>query len=279
MSRARVADELLAPFVTHPERSGILTDFDGTLSPIVDDPATATPLDGVPEVLDALAGRFETVAVLSGRPVAFLQRLLPPSILLSGLYGLETVDRGVRRDHPQAGSWREVIDDVAALSEARGPAGMRVERKGLSLTLHYRTRPEAEPEVRAWAERQAARSGLRTRPARKSFELHPPIEADKGTAVLQLCTGLSAALFLGDDIGDLPAFAALDRLADQGVDAVRVAVRSTEAPPALLERADLVVDGPEGAHRLLQRLLDGNGAGDGDAPPAPPTGAVDAGPG
>lgn len=255
MGQPRVADELLAAFTRAPQRAGILSDFDGTLSPIVDDPERAAPFDGVPQTLDALAGRYRRVAVVSGRPVAFLQRLLPPSVLLSGLYGLEVLEGGVRRDHPQAGSWREVVDDVASLSEARGPAGMRVERKGMSLTLHFRTRPEAEPEVRAWAERQAARSGLVTRPARKSFELHPPIRADKGTAVLQLCAGLGAALFLGDDVGDLPAFDALDQLAGRGADVVKVAVRSNEAPPLLLERADLVVDGPEGAAALLERLL------------------------
>lgn len=255
MGRPGVVDELLAPFVADPGSAGILSDFDGTLSPIVTDPDEAAPLAGVPETLDGLARRYKRVAVLSGRPVAFLQRFLPRSVLLSGLYGLEVVDRGVRHDHPHAGAWREVVDDVAALSEARGPSGMLVERKGLSLTLHFRSRPEAEPEVRAWAERQAARSGLVCRPARMSYELHPPIEADKGTAVDQLCSGLAAALFLGDDVGDLPAFDALDRLAANGVAVVRVAVRSSEAPPALLDRADVVVDGPEGAAALLERLL------------------------
>ena len=252
---ARLVDDLLGPFLAAPDRAGILSDFDGTLSPIVEDPAAAAPLDGVPATLDALARRYRRVAVLSGRPVAFLEKLLPPTILLSGLYGLEVVDRGERRDHPQAGSWREVVDDVASLSEARGPAGMLVERKGLSLTLHFRSRPEAEPEVRAWAERQAARSGLVSRPARKSYELHPPIRADKGTAVRQLCAGLEAAIFLGDDVGDLPAFDALDELGAAGVGVVKVAVRSSEAPRVLLDRADLVVDGPEGAADLLHRLL------------------------
>lgn len=252
---ARPVDDLIAPFLAAPGRAGILSDFDGTLSPIVEDPASAAPLDGVPETLDALARRYRRVAVLSGRPVAFLQELLPPTVVLSGLYGLEVVDRGERRDHPQAGSWREVVDDVASLSEARGPAGMLVERKGLSLTLHYRSRPEAEPEVRAWAERQAARSGLVSRPARKSYELHPPIQADKGTAVRQLCGGLGAAMFLGDDVGDLPAFDALDGLAADGVEVVKIAVRSNEAPAAVIDRADVVVDGPEGAAGLLRRLL------------------------
>ena len=166
---------LLAPLVAQPRRSGVLLDFDGTLSPIVTNPEVARLLEGAAEVLLALARRYRVVAVLSGRPVSFLEPLIPASVVLCGLYGLEVVRDGERLDHPWAGAWREVIDDVAAQSRARGPEGMRVESKGISLTLHYRENPEAGPDVEAWAVQQAARSGLRVRPARMSVELHPPI--------------------------------------------------------------------------------------------------------
>ncbi|MEY2455756.1 MAG: trehalose 6-phosphate phosphatase [Acidimicrobiaceae bacterium] len=248
-------DELLAPLRAAPQRTGVLVDFDGTLSSIVDEPDAARPLAGVPELLAALADRYALVAVVSGRPVEFLQRWMPPSVLLSGLYGLEVVRDSVREDHPSAGAWREVVDDVVVVSRANGPAGMRVENKGLSLTLHYRQEPALEADVKAWAAAQAARSGLSMRPARKSVELHPPIDTDKGTAVHQLVGDLVAACFLGDDLGDLPAFDALDELAAAGAATVKVAVNSTEAPAELLSRADLVVDGPAGARDLLEQLL------------------------
>ncbi|MEY2433398.1 MAG: trehalose 6-phosphate phosphatase [Acidimicrobiaceae bacterium] len=253
-SHAQVG-EVLERIHADADHAGILTDFDGTLSPIVDEPGAARPLDGVPALLDQLASRYAVVGVLSGRPVAFLQQFLPPSLLLSGLYGLEVVRAGVREDHPSGGMWREVIDDVATVARATGPDDMRVESKGLSLTLHYRGHPEVESAVRDLAERQAARSGLSIRPARMSFELHPPIPADKGTAVRDLADGLAALCFLGDDLGDLPAFVELEKLAAEGVATVRVAVRSDEAPEALLDAADVVVDGPEGARDLLQTLL------------------------
>lgn len=255
MGRRAAVSEVFERLHADPAHAGILTDFDGTLSPIVDEPDAARPLDGVPALLDELAHRYAVVAVLSGRPVTFLQQWLPPSLLLSGLYGLEVVHDGVRNDHPSGGMWREVIDDVATVSRATGPRDMRVESKGLSLTLHYRGHPELESVVRELAERQATRSGLSIRPARMSFELHPPIPADKGTAVRDLADGLAAVCFLGDDVGDLPAFAELEKLADEGVATVRVAVRSDEAPDALLDAADVVVDGPEGARDLLQELL------------------------
>jgi trehalose 6-phosphate phosphatase len=234
--------------------TGVFTDFDGTLSEIVDDPAAATALPGAVAALDALAGRVGRVGVLSGRPVEFLRSQMPPTVVMAGLYGLELVVDGHRRDHPVGGVWREVVDDVAARSAATGPEGMRVEAKGLSLTLHYRGRPDIEPRVRAWAEQQAVRSGLELRPARMSFELHPPIEVDKGTTLVDLSDGLSAVCFLGDDIGDLPAFDGLDRLAATGVATLRVAVRSAEGSPELLDRADLVVDGPAGALALIATI-------------------------
>ena len=248
-------DDPIAALRETPDRTGVLADFDGTLSAIVDDPASAVPVDGVVDTLRALARRYRRVAVISGRPVSFLTPLLPASLTISGLYGLEGIRRGRRHDHPLAGSWREVIDDVAAVSAAQGPPGMLVESKGLSITLHYRSHPELEDDVRRWAERQAARSGLVVRPARMSVELHPPIDVDKGTAVRQLAAGLEAVCYLGDDVGDLDAFAALDELAGRGVRTVRVAVHSGEAPGALVDRADVVVDGPKGAVEFLRRLL------------------------
>lgn len=244
----------LAPLLTDPGRAAVVSDFDGSLSPIVDDPAAARPAPGAAEVLRALADRYGLVAVLSGRPTDFLRSVVPPGIVLSGLYGLEVVRDGERTDHPGAGAWRETVADVARTSADRGPEGMDVEPKGLSLTLHYRRHPQAAAAVEDWARRQAARSGLVVRPARMSVELHPPIAADKGTALVSLATGFAAVCFIGDDRGDLPAFDALDALAGRGAHTVRVAVRSGESPPDLLDRADLIVEGPEAVVGLLGEL-------------------------
>lgn len=248
----RIARALMDPFGRQPAKSGIFCDFDGTISDIVMDPARARPVAESVELLDRLSGTYARVGVLSGRPLSFLQEFFPPSLFLAGLYGLEVVDGGQRRDHPQAGTWREVIDDVAACSRDRGPTGMRVEHKGLSITLHYRGDEALAPAVQEWATGQAIRSGLVARPARKSIELHPPIAADKGTALHEAADGLSAVCFVGDDIGDLPAFTSLDELADQGVATIRAAVRSDEVAPELVERADVVINSPAGVVGLLR---------------------------
>ncbi|HEY8057872.1 MAG TPA: trehalose-phosphatase [Acidimicrobiales bacterium] len=246
--------ERLTLFRADPAAVAVVLDYDGTLSPIVADAAAALPQDGVPELLARLRDRLGLVAVVSGRPIDFLAPLLPPGLVLAGLYGLELAVDDQRLDHPQSGNWREVVDDVAGRAEVRGPAGVVVERKGLSLTLHYRTAPDQEAATAAYAAEEAHRSGLVARPARMSWELHPPIEVDKGTAVLDLADDFAAVAFAGDDVGDLPGFDALDELAERGVATLRIAVDSPEAPSELLERGDVVVDGPAGLVTLLESL-------------------------
>jgi trehalose 6-phosphate phosphatase len=239
-----------------PGRAGLFCDFDGTLSPIVDRPEDAQPLPGVPEVLAVLAERLGRVGLVSGRPVSFLQRFFPPNLVLSGLYGLEVRILGQHHDHPQAGAWREVVADVATTAAATGPEGMRVESKGLSLTLHYRGRPDIAEAVREWGVHQAARSGLELRAAKMSFELHPPLPSNKGTAVTDLTDELTAVAFVGDDLGDLAAFTALDNLERSGLRVIRAAVRAPEQADALVARADVTFEGPEGVLAALRDLAD-----------------------
>lgn len=245
----------LAPLRKDPSSSAIFTDFDGTLAPIVADPATAVAVPGVPDLLGELADHYRTVAIISGRPVSFLSPQIPSSVVIVGLYGLEVRRDGQVLVDPGAERWRPVIVDAVRRGEADGPDGMVVESKGLSLTLHHRTAPEAEGRVQQLAADIAAATGLVVRAARQSVELHPPVEADKGSALLDLADGLRAACYLGDDVGDLTAFAALDTLRAAGTSVAKVAVASDEAPPALMDAADVVVDGPPAAAALLRSLL------------------------
>jgi trehalose 6-phosphate phosphatase len=250
--------ELLAPFRDDPDTTGVFSDFDGTLAPIVDDPAEAVPLEGAVDVLEALAGRYGRVGVISGRPASFLaEHLGGRGVFLSGLYGLEYVedDGGAVQAIDEAAPWRDVVEEVAAAGDADLPAGISVERKGLCLTVHHRRDPSLEPESRAWVEARAQETGLVVHPARMSFELRPPLQRDKGTVLAEAAEGRRQVCFLGDDRGDLTAFDALDRMAEAGATVLRVGVDSPEAPAELLERADIVVEGPEGSLRILRGLL------------------------
>jgi trehalose 6-phosphate phosphatase len=253
-------DATLGQLARDPAATVLLFDFDGSLAPIVDHPDDAVALPRAAPVLATLAATFGRVGVVSGRPVEFLARQLPVAALaLAGLYGLELVHDGTRELDPRAERWLPAIAAAADEADARLP-GVLVERKaGLSVTLHWRTAPEREAEIRAVGAELAAEHGLDAPlRGRRALELRPPVPVDKGTAVETLADGFAHALFAGDDAGDLPAFDALDRLVASGAlrTAVRVGVRSGEAPAAILERADLVVDGPDDLLVLLGQLAE-----------------------
>jgi trehalose 6-phosphate phosphatase len=134
-----------------------------------------------------------------------------------------------------------------------------VERKDdIAVNLHWRLAPERAAEGAALGRRLAEAHGLAAAPMRMGVELRPPVPVDKGTVVAELAAGRHAALFAGDDHGDLAGFAALDELVAGGrlEHAMRIAVRSEEAPPVLLEAADYQVDGPSGLAALLGALAD-----------------------
>jgi trehalose 6-phosphate phosphatase len=241
-----------------PARAAVIMDFDGTLAPIVDDPPSATPLPEATATLDRLARCFGRVAVVSGRPVAFLRdRLTVEGLALFGQYGVERFEGTEVTTVPAAAHWADAVRRAADEAEAELP-DLFVERKGeVAVGLHWRRRPDLEAEATDLGHRLAATHGLRMEPGRQTLELRPPLDIDKGTAVEELAGDASAALFIGDDRGDLAAFDALTRLVDEGrlAHAVRVAVRSAEAPTELLERADFVVDGPRGALCFLDDLV------------------------
>lgn len=242
-----------------PDRTGVFVDFDGTLAPIVADPVTASPHPAAAGLLAGLSRRWGRVVVISGRPVEFLLSHLAGAgrTQLYGLYGLERASAisGDIRTEPEAEQWRPVVAEVAAAAEREAPQGVYVEHKGLTVTIHYRN----APEWAAWVEQSAAdsqiRSGLAAHGGKMSVELRPPVRIDKGTVVEDLASGLDAVLFAGDDIGDLPAFAALRRLRGEGVATLSVASGGDETPLEVLEAADIVVEGPDGVVEILSRLL------------------------
>ncbi len=249
--------ELLRPLVRWPHESALFLDFDGTLAPIVEDPVGARPLPGVADLLRRLAGRLALVAVVSGRPTNFLAEVLeaPTGVVLVGLYGLELALEGERR-----ATWAKEIDDTVVEANVEAPEGVYVEPKGLTLTLHWRMAPHAQDWVELFAQRQIEARGFRAHRARSSIELQPPVDVDKGTVVRTLVARMPAPVravaVFGDDLGDLPAFdaAAALRTEDPGLHVVRVAAVDHESPPEVAARADLTVDGAQGAAALLEQL-------------------------
>jgi trehalose 6-phosphate phosphatase len=98
---------------------------------------------------------------------------------------------------------------------------------------------------------------MRILAGKRVWELAPAAAGGKGEAVAGILTGVTptAALYAGDDIADLEAFAALDRAGEDGSVLVRkVAVLGDETSVALREAADVVVEGPTGLLEMLGGL-------------------------
>jgi trehalose 6-phosphate phosphatase len=229
--------------------SALFLDFDGTLSDIVARPELATPVPGAARVLGGLARGYALVAVVSGRPTEEVRRLVGvPGVSVVGLYGLEgaaPVDEVVRRD----------VEAVAG-----SVPGAWVEDKVASVAVHVRAAAdpaaaEAELEPRLGALADAA--GLVLIRGKMVLELAPPGTPGKGSVVRREArrARIERCLFAGDDVADLDGFDAMDDLRGEGKETVKVAVRTAEAPPRLVEAADVVVDGPSGLVELLTRLV------------------------
>jgi trehalose 6-phosphate phosphatase len=239
--------------------SVVALDYDGTLAPIVDRPSDALPAAGALDVLRALAPRVRALALVTGRPADVVVELagLPdvPGLLVLGQYGAQRWDGAGVTSPPALPGVAQARTDLPALLAAEGA---ELEDKGISLVVHTRRSPDprgAQARLAEPVRRVADAAGLELHPGRLVLELRPP-GYDKRSALLSLCDPAPAGvLFAGDDLGDLPAFDAVEELTRAGAVGVRVCSGSDEGPSALRERADVVVDGPAGVVELLRSLL------------------------
>jgi trehalose 6-phosphate phosphatase len=247
-----------------PAHALFATDYDGTLAPIVDDPAKAVPAAGAVAALTRLAGLVGTVAVISGRAAADAVSLgglsAVPGLIVLGHYGAQRWEAGVLSTPPAPPGVQAVREALPGLlADVAAPEGTRVEDKGTALAVH--TRQTADPAaalalLREPLSRLAERAALALEPGKLVLEIRPP-GTDKGTALRELAAERAArtAMFCGDDLGDLTAFAAISRLRAEGIPGCAVASASAETPQ-VAEAADLVVDGPPGIVRFLSALAD-----------------------
>lgn len=235
--------------------AGLFLDFDGVLADITHVSHGAVVRPRVPALLSRLNSGLGRLAVISGRPIDFLVDMIPDEVDMVGLYGLEWRSNGDVQTLPQAEIWRGVVGELTR--EAVEMFGEElVEHKGLSLTIHYRNDQARADSMREWAEQRSLATGVEARAAKQSYELHPAIDCDKGTVIVELADSLDPVVFVGDDLGDLPGFDGLDVLASRGVTTLRIAVESDESPREIIERADRVVSGTEGVEALLTQLVD-----------------------
>ncbi|HEV2808970.1 MAG TPA: trehalose-phosphatase [Acidimicrobiales bacterium] len=222
----------------------VALDFDGPIAAIVDRPDDARPVDTAPRALRRLAERGVPVAIITGRDVETLLRLSGlsdlPGLTVLGVHGAQQWRGGELTQVPEPEGLAELRSVLPEVVEAVDPAAW-VEDKGLSLVVHVRAARHPEQalvHLRPRLQAIAAQHELEVHDGKMVLEVRVP-NFNKGTAMWTLLDRLEpgAALFAGDDVGDLPAFQALDEWsALTGRPSVRVAVGDLQA---LRSRADI----------------------------------------
>ncbi|MDQ8045385.1 MAG: trehalose-phosphatase [Solirubrobacteraceae bacterium] len=260
------ATALLATLRAHRTALAVLLDFDGVLSPIVDDPDAARPDPQAAAALDQLADRAALIAIVTGRPALTARRLLGTDRLaITGLHGAEVLTPGadapITPDAFAADGARVHAIVDAARAEPAGLGGLEVEEKGPIIALHWRRVADpatAERRALELGERAVA-AGLRSGLGRSVLELRPATEITKGDGARALIDGTPAArhaLVAGDDVTDLDAFAAVRALVAEGRldSATTIAVSGPDAPPQVAAAADLVLPDPAALGAFLMQL-------------------------
>ncbi|WP_405797770.1 trehalose-phosphatase [Streptomyces sp. NBC_01506] len=249
--------EGLAALLARPGKAVVALDFDGTLADIVPDPEQARAHPGAVPALVALAPHVASFAVITGRPAGVAVRYggfagVPglEHLVVLGHYGAErwdAVSGTVRAPAPHPGVAAVRAELPALLDRFDSWSGTWIEEKGQAVAVH--TRRATDPQgafdaLRGPLADLAARHGLVLEPGRLVLELRPP-GVDKGVALEEYVreVGAETVVYGGDDLGDLPAFAAVNALRAKGHPGLLLCSGTGEVPE-LAEKADLVLPGP-----------------------------------
>lgn len=233
--------------------AAFFVDFDGTLVEIASEPDAVVTPPGLAELLADLADRTGgAVAVLSGRSLATIDRLLAPTVLSGcGQHGLELRLPGGVSIRREVAEMEPIRRRLAALS-VDWPAGVLVEDKGLSIAVHYRAAPQAAERVEGAVARAVEQATGAFRLRRGKMVVEATLAgASKGTALRRLMVEPPflgrTPVVLGDDVTDDDAF-----------DAARAfGGTSFQVGPREGHRADFEIDGPSGVLELLRDFAGG----------------------
>ncbi|MBW3605859.1 MAG: trehalose-phosphatase [Actinobacteria bacterium] len=235
----------------------IFLDYDGVLTPIVDDPAAATLDDQVRAVVEDAAAQL-TVAVISGRDLDDVRSLVDiAGIAYAGSHGFDMLLPDGSRER-KGEEYLDDLDEVERQARDRldGPDGVTVERKRYAIAVHtrrVRDEPTRRRTARVVRELAEAHRRLRVTGGKDIEEFRPDIDWDKGRAlrhlmdVLGLDTDRHPPVYVGDDLTDEDAFAVV---ADVGVGVV------VEGEDDRRTAATLRLDDPAETGDLLRLLVD-----------------------
>jgi trehalose 6-phosphate phosphatase len=227
-------------------RAGLVTDIDGTISPIEALPEQARVLPRAIEALDALKRHLAVVAVVSGRTALEAQRMVGINgLTYVGNHGLEVLTSEGPHIVAEARPWLPRLARVLERVQADvALTGLIVENKGATGSVHYRLTDEPDAARRMILEvlaREAVTSGLRIEEGRMVINLLPPLTVTKGSAVTWIAREhrLHRLVYFGDDVTDAHAFKALTVLREKDeLLTLSVAVVGRETPPSVRQLAD-----------------------------------------
>ena len=236
---------------------GLITDIDGTISPIAASPQEARVSPACRQALAELVSRLALVAAISGRPASDARDMVGvDGMLYIGNHGLERWQGGEIIPADGAESYPQKVSAARQELERRlNIDGLHFEDKGMSLGIHYRNCSDSQAArqaiLRAISDGQPA-SEFRVIEGKMVVELRPPLTADKGTVVGELLRSyqLKGGIYLGDDISDLDAFRAMQRQAGF----LAIGVASEETPADVLREADYTLNGTGDTERFLRWL-------------------------
>ena len=216
---------------------GLFTDIDGTISETAPSPAEAGVSPLCRRYLSSLCEHLGLVVAVSGRPAKEARDMLGlERVVYIGNHGLD--------------QW---LNGEVRVSEE--------ENKGLTASIHYRTSPDlsmARKAILAALEGSPTAKRLRLLPGRRVIDVCPPVERNKGAAVLELVQSylLRGGIYLGDDLTDVDAFKAMHSSpAGLPFEGIAIGVTGEETLPEVYEEADFTLDGVRDVERFLGWLV------------------------
>ncbi len=259
----------------------IVTDFDGTLAPIVAEPSTARIVPAARRALrrlmaaaDAFPEGDVVVAVLSGRDAGDVAtRVNVPGIRYLGQHGIEHASLpAVPRARPIVAADPVLEEHGRMLERLAGrtdeilgrPSWLVVERKGASIGLHYRRADDPEEARRAIhaaldaAQGEVGPNRVARMESRRVVELRPDGAPGKGEATRRLIVDVAprSILVIGDDRTDAAAFRRVGDARDAGaVEALVLGVSGAgETPVEVADSVDLMLPSPDAAAAVIAGL-------------------------
>ncbi len=244
---------------------GLITDVDGTISPIAPSPQEAYVSPLCREQLALLAKRLPLVAAVSGRLVSEVKSMVGiEGMIYIGNHGLELWVDGRAELNEAARDYidriTQALKELATLLELEG---VTFDNKGATASIHYRKAPDrraAREAILSALTSSPSAGGLQVIEGRMVVDLRPPLDLNKGTAVRSLVDRyhLRGAIYLGDDTTDVDAFEALHliiKAKSEPFNGIAIGVVDQETLPVVREKADFTLNGVGDVGRFLAWLV------------------------